>query len=216
MRFNQGFITDSAVGRIGAASLALSLLAGGAVVAQAALTKVPSEVQSGDYKLDPEHGKITWSVDHLGFSTYVGQFVNVQAELKLDPANPSASTLTATIPLTDVASNSDGLNRHLQTADFFDTANHPVATFRSTRIVVDPDDRDEATVHGDLTLRGVTRPVVIEVEFNQAGSTRGGYKAGFDGEATIKRSDFGITFGLPALGDEVKLHVEGEFVRAAG
>ncbi|MCH4268539.1 MAG: YceI family protein [Brevundimonas sp.] len=216
MRFNQGFITHSAVGRIGAASLALSLLAGGAVVAQAALTRVPSEVQSGDYKLDPEHGKITWSVDHLGFSTYVGQFVNVQAELKLDPANPSASTLTATIPLTDVASNSDGLNRHLQTADFFDTANHPVATFRSTRIVVDPDDRDEATVHGDLTLHGVTRPVVMEVEFNQAGPTRGGYKAGFDGEATIKRSDFGITFGLPALGDEVKLHIEGEFVRAAG
>jgi len=56
----------------------------------------------------------------------------------------------------------------------------------------------------------------MEVEFNQAGSTRGGYKAGFDGEATIKRSDFGITFGLPALGDEVKLHVEGEFVRAEG
>lgn len=216
MRFNQGFITRSAIGRIGAASVALSLLAGGAVVAQAALTKVPSEVQSGDYKLDPEHGKITWSVDHLGFSTYVGQFVNVQAELKLDPANPSASTLTATIPLTDVASNSDGLNKHLQTADFFDTANHPVATFRSTRIVVHADDRDEATVHGDLTLRGVTRPVVMEVEFNQAGPTRGGYKAGFDGEATIKRSDFGITFGLPALGDEVKLHIEGEFVMAAG
>lgn len=216
MRFNQGFISRSALGRIGVAGLALSLLAGGAVVAQSALTKVPSEVQPGDYKLDPEHGKITWSVDHLGFSTYVGQFVNVQAELKLDPANPSASTLTATIPLTDVASNSDGLNRHLQTADFFDTANHPVATFRSTRITVDADDRDEATVHGELTLRGVTRPVVMEVEFNQAGTTRGGYKAGFDGEATIKRSDFGINFGLPALGDEVKLHIEGEFVKAAG
>nr|WP_313040487.1 YceI family protein [Brevundimonas diminuta] len=216
MRFNQGFISRFGLGRICAASLALSLLAGGAVVAQSALTKVPSEVQPGDYKLDPEHGKITWSVDHLGFSTYVGQFVNVQAELKLDPAKPSASTLTATIPLTDVASNSDGLNRHLQTADFFDTANHPVATFRSTRIVVDADDRGEATVHGELTLRGVTRPVVMEVEFNQAGPTRGGYKAGFDGEATIKRSDFGINFGLPALGDEVKLHIEGEFVKAAG
>ena len=168
MRFNQGFISRSVLGRIGAAGLALSLLAGGAVVAQSALTKVPSEVQHGDYRLDPEHGKITWSVDHLGFSTYVGQFVYVQAELKLDPANPSASTLTATIPLTDVASNSDGLNRHLQTADFFDTANHPVAIFRSTRIMVDADDRDEATVHGELTLRGVTRPVVMEVEFNQA------------------------------------------------
>ncbi|WP_392354973.1 YceI family protein [Brevundimonas sp. LF-1] len=216
MTFNQGFIPRSALGRIGAAGVALSLLTGGAVVAQAAMTKVPAEVQAGDYKLDSAHGKITWSVDHLGFSTYVGQFVNVQAELKLDPANPSASTLTATIPLTDVASNSDGLNKHLQTADFFDTANHPVATFRSTRIMIDADDPGEATVHGDLTLRGVTRPVVMEVEFNQAGPTRGGYKAGFDGEATIKRSDFGINFGLPALGDEVKLHIEGEFVKPQG
>jgi polyisoprenoid-binding protein YceI len=196
---------------LGAATL--SLVAGGGVVAQAALTKVPAEVQAGDYKLDPAHGKITWSVDHLGFSTYTGQFVNVQAELKLDPANPSASSLTATIPLTEVASNSDGLNKHLQTADFFDTANHPVATFRSTRIEVDADDANEATVYGELTLRGVTRPVVMEVDFNQAGPTRGGYKAGFDGEATIKRSEFGITFGLPALGDEVKLHIEGEFVK---
>jgi polyisoprenoid-binding protein YceI len=188
-------------------------MAGGAVVAQAALTKVPSEVQAGDYKLDPAHGKITWSVDHLGFSTYTGQFVNVQAELKLDPANPAASTLTATIPLTEVASNSDGLNRHLQTADFFDTANHPVATFRSVHIMLDPSKPNEATVHGELTLRGVTRPVTMEVQFNQAGPTRGGYKAGFDGEATIKRSEFGINFALPALGDEVKLHIEGEFVK---
>lgn len=208
------FNTRSPIVRIAAASAALSLLAGGAVVAQSALTKVPSEVEAGDYRLDSAHGKITWSVDHLGFSTYVGQFVNVQAELSLDPADPSASRLTATIPLTDVASNSDGLNKHLQTADFFDTANHPVATFRSTRIELDDADRDEAAVYGELTLRGVTRPVVMEVRFNQAGPTRGGYKAGFDGEATIKRSDYGITFGLPALGDEVKLHIEGEFVKA--
>jgi polyisoprenoid-binding protein YceI len=209
------FVARSTVVRVGAGAVALSLLAGGAVVAQAALTKVPSEVQAGDYKLDSAHGKITWSVDHLGFSTYVGQFVNVQAELKLDPANPSASSLTATIPLTEVDSNSDGLNKHLQTADFFDTANHPVATFRSTRIVVDPSEPNEAMVYGELTLRGVTKPVTMEVEFNQAGQTRGGYKAGFDGEAKIKRSDFGITFGLPALGDEVELHIEGEFVKPA-
>ena len=207
------FTARSTVVRIGAGALALSLLAGGAVVAQATLTKVPSEVQAGDYKLDPAHGKITWSVDHLGFSKYYGQFVNVQAELKLDPANPSASSLTATIPLTDVASNSDGLNRHLQTADFFDTANHPVATFRSTHIMLDPSEPNEAMVHGELTLRGVTRPVTMEVDFNQAGPTRGGYKAGFDGEATIRRSDFGITYALPGVSDEVELHIEGEFVK---
>ena len=194
-------------------ALAFSLLAGGAVVAQSAMTRVPAEVQAGAYKLDPSHGKITWSVDHLGFSKYYGQFVNVSAELTLDPANPAASTLTATIPLTDVAPNDDGLKRHLQTADFFDTANHPVATFRSVHIMIDPTEPNEATVHGELTLRGVTKPVTMEVDFNQAGQTRGGYKAGFDGEATIKRSDFGITYALPGVSDEVELHIEGEFVK---
>lgn len=192
---------------------AVALLAGGAVVAQNALTDVPAEVQAGAYKLDPDHGKITWSVDHLGFSTYVGQFVNVQADLTLDPANPANSRLTATIPLTDVDSNSDGLDAHLQTADFFDTANHPVATFVSRSVTVDADDPSEATVVGDLTLRGVTRPVTMEVEFNQAGQSMGAYKAGFDGEATIRRSEFGIAYALPVLGDEVTLHIEGEFVR---
>lgn len=197
-----------------AAAASLSLLAGGAVVAQAALTQTPSEVQAGAYDLDSEHGKITWSVDHMGFSTYKGQFVNVDADLVLDPANPSASTLTATIPLTDVDSNSAGLDAHLQTADFFDTANHPVATYVSRSVTVNPNDASRATVVGDLTLRGVTRPVTMEVKFNQAGPSMGGvYRAGFDGRATIRRSEFGITYGLPVLGDEVDLHIEGEFTR---
>ena len=193
---------------------ALALLAGGAVVAQSALTTVPSEVRAGSYALDAAHGKITWSLSHLGFSTYYGQFVNVQAQLTLDPANPANSSLTATIPLTEVDSNSDGLDRHLQTADFFDTANHPTATFVSRSVTLDADDANEATVVGDLTLRGVTRPVVMEVEFNQAGPSMGNtYRAGFDGEATIKRSEFGIAYGIPmGLGDDVKLHIEGEFI----
>ncbi|WP_332655432.1 YceI family protein [Brevundimonas sp.] len=197
-----------------AAAASISLLTGGAVVAQAALTRAPAEVQAGAYALDSDHGKITWSVSHLGFSTYKGQFVNVDADLTLDPANPSAATLTATIPLTEVDSNSDGLDAHLQTADFFDTANHPVATYVSRSVTVDPTAPDRATVVGDLTLRGVTRPVTMTVRFNQAGPSMGGaYRAGFDGEATIKRSDFGINYALRVLGDEVSLHIEGEFIR---
>jgi polyisoprenoid-binding protein YceI len=196
-----------------AGAAAAALMTSGAVVARTQATQVPAEVRAGTYALDAAHGKITWSVDHLGFSTYYGQFVNVQAELKLDPANPSASTLTATIPLTDVDSNSDGLDAHLQTADFFDTANHPTATFVSRSITIDADDPTEADVLGDLTIRGVTRPVTMEVEFNQAGPSMGNtYKVGFDGEATIKRSEFGVNYALPAVSDEVKLHLEGEFV----
>jgi len=193
---------------------ALALLTAGGVVARTQTTEVPAEVQAGAYSLDSSHGKITWSVKHLGFSTYYGQFVNVEATLNLDPANPSASSLTATIPLTDVDPNSDGLKAHLQTADFFDTANHPVATFVSRSVTVDADDTSEATVVGDLTLRGVTRPVTMEVQFNQAGPSMGGtYRVGFDGEATIRRSEFGVDYAVPAVSDEVELHIEGEFIR---
>ncbi len=196
-----------------AGAIALSLIGGG-VIAQSAATKAPAEVQAGTYKLDPAHGKITWSVNHLGFSTYVGQFVNVAADLTLDPANPSASTLTATVPLADVDPNSDGLKAHLQTPDFFDATQFPTATFVATSIVIDADDATEAEVTGDLTLRGVTRPVTLDVQFNQAGPSMGGvYKVGFDGETTIKRSEFGINFALPAIGDEVELHIEGEFIK---
>ena len=196
-----------------AGAVALSLIGGG-VIAQATLTKVPSEVQAGTYALDSSHGKITWSLSHLGFSTYYGQFVNVNAELKLDSANPANSTLTATIPLTDVDPANDALKAHLQTPDFFDTANHPNATFVSRTVTVKSDDPTEAVVVGDLTLHGVTKPVTLEVQFNQAGPAMGGvYKAGFDGKATIKRSDFGINTYLPVLGDEVKLRIEGEFVK---
>lgn len=205
---NQMLIRTSVAG-----ALALSLV-GGVVTAQTAATRVPAEVQAGTYKLDPAHGKITWSVNHLGFSTYTGQFINVAADLTLDPANPSASTLTASVPLTEVAPNNDALKAHLQTSDFFDAAQFPTATFVATSIVVDADDATEAEVRGDLTLRGVTRPVTLDVEFNQAGPSMGGaYKVGFDGETTIKRSEFGINYALPAVSDEVELHIEGEFVK---
>ncbi len=196
-----------------AGALVLSLV-GGVVTAQTAATRVPAEVQAGTYKLDPGHGKITWKVNHLGFSTYVGQFVNVSADLTLDPANPSASTLTATVPLSDVAPNDDGLKAHLQTPDFFNTAEFPTATFVARSIMVDRENATEADVVGDLTLHGVTRSVTMEVEFNQAGPSMGNiYRVGFDGEATIRRSDFGMSYGLPAIGDEVELHFEGEFVK---
>jgi len=192
---------------------AVALLGTGGVVAQNAFTKNPAQVEAGDYALDSSHGRITWKIDHLGFSDYIGQFVNVKAQLKLDPANPASGSLTAEIPIADIAPNDEALKRHLLTADFFDVEKHPTATFRSTRIVVDSDDANEADVYGDLTIKGITKEVKLEVEFNQAGAMRGKYRAGFDAEAKIKRSDFGITYGLPALGDEVELHIEGEFVK---
>ena len=193
------------------AAAALAMAAGG-VVAQANFTQNPSEVRAGVYKLDSSHGKITYRINHLGFSTYVGQFANVEATLTLDPANPSASTLEASVPISGHDNTSEGLKRHLASADFFDAAQFPTITFVATSITVDAEDPTQADVVGDLTIKGVTKPVTMQVDFNQAGTVRGNYVVGFDGEATIKRSDFGMTFGLPAIGDEVELHIEGEFI----
>ena len=193
------------------ASAAVTLIAGG-VTAQAVMTQNPAEVRAGTYKLDSAHGKITYSINHLGFSTYRSQFSGVEASLTLDPANPSASTLTASVPVSGHDDTSAGLKTHLMSADFFDAEQFPTISFEATSIVVDDDDANEAEVTGNLTFHGVTRPVTMDVEFNQAGEMRGTYRVGFDGEMTIKRSEFGMSYGLPAIGDEVEIHIEGEFV----
>ena len=169
-----------------------------------------AKIAAGTYKTDPAHTQVAFTVNHLGFTDYRGLVADATGELVLDPKNPAAATVNIEIPISNIATNSAALTKHLHGADFFDTAKYPTATFRSTKVVVDG---QEAKITGDLTLRGVTKPVTMEVEFNQAGQTRGGYKAGFDGEATIKRSDFGITYALPGVSDEVELHIEGEFVK---
>lgn len=193
------------------AALGVAVLSGAAIAQGGALTRDPIDVRSGSYALDPAHGKITWSVDHMGFSTYVGQFTDVSATLDLDVRNPAASRLAATIDTTSAGTLNEQLDSHLKTADFFDAAKFPEAQFKATAIKLI--DRDSATITGDLTLRGVTRPVTIEADFNQAGinPVDKQYTLGFDGEATIKRSDFGINYGLPVLGDEVTLNLEAEF-----
>lgn len=195
------------------AALGASILTGAAIAQPDTFIRNPTQVQSGIYVLDPAHGKITWSVDHMGFSTYVGQFTDVGANLDLNVQNPSASRLNATVMMDSVGTFHDGLDKHLKTADFFDTAKHPAATFRATGIRLI--DRDTAKISGNLTLRGVTRPIVFDADFNQAGVNPLDkvYSVGFDGRAKIKRSDFGINYGLPAVGDEVTLHFEAEFKR---
>ncbi|HEY8605093.1 YceI family protein [Tsuneonella suprasediminis] len=194
------------------AALALAGVSAGAI-GQTADTIVhdPAAVRAGTYVLDPSHGKITWSVNHMGFSSYVGQFTDVSATLKLDPKTPSASTLNATVETDSVGTMNEALDHHLKTADFLDTAAFPTAKFAASRIRMV--DADSAEIDGNLTLRGVTKPITILADFNQAGvnPVDGKYSVGFDGHARIKRSEFGVSYGLPMLGDDVTLHFEAEF-----
>lgn len=193
-----------------AAGLAGILALSGAAIAQDPFTRAPAEVRAGVYTLDPAHSKITWSVNHMGFSTYVGQFAKVEGQLTLDPRRPEASQLAVTVDANSVGTLNDALDKHLKTADFLDTAKFPTATFKATRIRVTGE--RTADITGDLTLHGVTRPVTLEAEFNQAGvnPVDKTYSLGFDAEAKIRRSDFGITAYLPGVGDEVELDIEAE------
>lgn len=193
-----------------AAGLAATVALSGAAIAQDPFTRAPAEVRAGVYTLDPAHSKITWSVSHMGFSTYVGQFAKVDGQLTLDPRRPEASQLAVTVDANSVGTLNEALDKHLKTADFLDTAKFPTATFKATQIKVTGD--RTADITGDLTLHGVTRPVTLEAEFNQAGVNPldKTYSLGFDAEAKIKRSDFGMTAYLPGVGDEVELEIEAE------
>lgn len=170
-----------------------------------------STIPAGMYELDPAHGKITWSVSHLGFSTYKGQFPAVEATLSLDPSSLDTARVEASIDLTEQGTLNPALDEHLKSADFFDVANHPSARFETDKVTLLGEDR--ALIDGHLTLRGVTKPVRFTAEFNKAGVNPidQRYSLGFDGQATIRRSKFGVDYGLPMVSDEVNLHLEGEF-----
>lgn len=180
----------------------------------AAPSQDPTQVRPGAYVLDPEHGKITWSVSHLGYSTYYGQFTGLTGNLDLDPKSPEKSRLSVSVPMDGVVTGNARLEQHLATPDFFDTHTFPAATFSATR--VESTSPTTARITGDLSLRGTTRPVAIDATFNQAGTNPVDkrYSVGFDGRAIVKRSEFGIAAFLPVLGDEVTLRIEGEFKAA--
>ncbi|MDE1569754.1 YceI family protein [Aquabacter sp. P-9] len=173
-------------------------------------TQNPHQASAGTYEADPGHTRVTWKIKHLGFSTYSGIVPAITGTLVLDPKTPNASRVEVTIPVNKIGTLDPALDAHLMAGDFFDVANFPSATFKSTRIEADGDD---ARITGELTLRGVTRTVTLEAEFNQAGvaPTDKTYTVGFDAKAKIKRSDFGMTAFLPMVGDEVELAIEAEF-----
>ncbi|MET0258285.1 MAG: YceI family protein, partial [Methylobacterium sp.] len=198
-------------------ALALAALLAGIPVAAwaqaepAGPTTDPTQVKPGRYRLDPAHGKITWSLSHLGYSTYYGQITGVSGEATLDPRDPAKSRLSVVIDTASVNGLNDKLNAHLKTPDFFDVQTFPQATYVSTSI--EPTSPTTARVNGELTIKGITRVVSFDATFNQAGinPVDKAYSVGFDGRAVIRRSDFGISAFLPILGDEVQLRLEGEF-----
>jgi polyisoprenoid-binding protein YceI len=160
------------------------------------------------YKLDPNHTMViaTWS--HFGFSHPVANFANVDGTLVYDPDKVEASSIDVTLPVSGLDAMVPKLTEHLQSKDFFDMAAYPNARFKSTK--VEAAGTGKLKVTGDLTIRDKTKPVVLDVTLNKSGEFFGTPRIGFDATTTIKRSDFGMTMGLPNVSDDVQLRITTE------
>jgi polyisoprenoid-binding protein YceI len=204
--------------------LALPLLAAAPLIAQMP-TEAPgkadaSRVAAGNYVVEKTHAQIKWSVSHFGFNDYFGLFGEPTGTMSLDPKNPGAAKVSIDIPINQVATSSKGLTEHMlrpgaagKKADFFDVAAHPMAKFESTSVTADG---MSAKIAGNLTLNGVTKPVTLDAKFIGAGMNpfRKKDTVGFHATTTIKRSEWGITYALPLVADEVKLDISVAFEKA--
>lgn len=187
------------------AALSITLAAGSALAAPSA------DIKSGTYKVEAGHTQVNFSVLHFGFTYYSGQFSNVSGTLKLDAAHPSSSKLSVTIPVASVATSSSVLTDELKNPEWFDAAKYPDATFVSTQ--VSPVGAEDAVVSGNLTLHGITKPVVLHVHFVGSGVNPmdKAYTVGFQATGTIHRSDFGVKKYVPYVSDDVNLTIAGAF-----
>lgn len=179
---------------------------------------------AGTYRHDPAHTRLWFIVDHLGFSKYMALFTKVDATLQFDPENPEAMSVSATVDLRSLETHNPAtdynFNEIVSGADLLNAPAHPEATFVSTKVALTGE--NTADVTGDLTLNGVTKPVVFQASYNGGWGHMPldtmGARAGFSLEAEISRSAFGIDFGVPEPGskmgvsDEVQIFVEVELV----
>jgi polyisoprenoid-binding protein YceI len=170
--------------------------------------------QTSTWKSDPAHSEVDFSIKHMSVSNVHGRFGNVAASIVLNEADITRSTVTATIDVGTVDTGVDARNTHLKSNAFFDIAKFPAAEFTSTSVARNG---SNLTVTGNLTLHGVTKPVVLEVEGPSTQVLGMDHKphSGFTATTTVSRSSFGIGTNFPAamVGDEVKLTIELEVVK---
>jgi polyisoprenoid-binding protein YceI len=169
------------------------------------------------YTLEANHteGTIRWN--HLDFSYPTAQFSRVEGTLEFDQADPRKSSVMVTIPLANLSSGVPDLDEDLRSASFFDLAKYPTATFKSTRVETTAMP-NRLKVTGDLSLRGVVRPVTLDVTINKVGTNPRLHlpAVGFDATTAIKRSDFGLGKFVPQVSDEITIHITCQADEAKG
>ena len=173
--------------------------------------------QQATWSIDPTHTHVEFAVRHMMIATVKGRFAEVEGTITLDEANPANSSVEARIAAASIDTKEPNRDAHLRSPDFLDAENHPYLTFRSTRIEADG---RRFTAHGDLTIRGVTRPVTFEGEYLGANTSPYGFRVvGLTAATKINRSEFGLNWnaaletGGVLVADEVKLSLEVEAVQ---
>jgi polyisoprenoid-binding protein YceI len=170
----------------------------------------PAFAEGVAYRIDPNHTVVLATWNHFGYSNPSANFGGATGTIVYDAAAPEKSTVEVVLPMSGLDTFVPKLDEHLKTADFFDAAKYPQATFRSTGVKALGDGRLEIT--GTLDLHGVQAPVVLDAKLNKAGAGDGDRpaKIGFDATATLKRSDFGITKYVPMVSDGIALRITTE------
>ena len=170
----------------------------------------PARVTTGTYAVDPGHTQVFFQYNHMGFSNNMGLIPASGGSLTLDPKAPEKAQVTVTFAVADLRTGVTKLDEHLMKADFFDAAKFPTATFQSTSVKVAG---QTAQITGKLTIKGVSKDVMLDARFVGAGMNAMMKKEtiGFDADARIKRSDFGLGYGVPMVGDELTLKITAAF-----
>lgn len=178
------------------------------------LTTAPAFAKPVPYAINANHTQVQFSYNHFGFSNITDRFMQVSGEFNLDTQDLSQSSINVSIPIDGVSTGVAKLDEHLKSPDFFDAAKFPTATFKSTGVQVVG--KDTLKVSGDLTIHGVTKPVVLDVTVNKIGPNpmSKAPSAGFDASVTLKRSDFGVGNYVPAVSDQVRLQITLEAAEA--
>jgi polyisoprenoid-binding protein YceI len=171
----------------------------------------PANITPGIYTVEPAHTRVQFSVSHMGFTNWFGDFTGVSGSLKLDPKNIAVSVVDISIPVASISNTNAKIDAELKGSAWFDADTFPTIRFVSTKVV--KTGTNKAAITGNLTFHGVTRPVILTTSFNGAGVNPldKHYTVGFEATATINRSDFGVKTYIPLLSDETKLHISAAF-----
>lgn len=167
-----------------------------------------------DYKIDPTHTATVFSWNHFGFSTPSANFTDIQGTIKVDNTKPANSSVEVTIPLSSVNTNVVALDKEFQEEAWFNAAKYPNITFKSTK--VETKDKKHFKITGDLTVKGVTKPVVLDAVLNKQGEHPMAKvpAIGFNATTSFNRSAFGIGNYVPNVGDKITVNITTEATAA--